>query len=84
MELKDSVFYNLADAKAKFSQVVDQTKDKDVIITKNGVPISVMINYNKFIHLMEFIDEIRDISLFDLEDVEKFKDIKAFFKNFDA
>lgn len=50
---------------------------------KNGVPVSVIINYDKFVRMMEFIEEIKDLSLFDLEDYDKYKDIQKFFKDFD-
>jgi len=83
MNLSDAVFYSLAEAKAKFSKVVDESKCHDVIITKNCVPVSVIINYDKFVRMMEFIEEIKDLSLFDLEDYDKYKDIQKFFKDFD-
>ncbi|RAO98423.1 prevent-host-death protein [Petrotoga sp. 9PW.55.5.1] len=85
MDLKDYSFYSLADAKARFSQVVDEIEEenKNIIITKNGVPKAVMMNYEKFIKLIDFIDEIRDLSLFEIEDVEEYKRIKKFFDYFE-
>lgn len=83
MNLSDAEFYSIAEAKAKFSKVIDDSKNHDVIITKNGIPISVVMNYDKFVKLMEFVEEIKDLSLFDLEDFDKFKDIQKFFKDFD-
>jgi prevent-host-death family protein len=83
MNLSDAEFYSIAEAKAKFSKVIDDSKDHDVIITKNGIPISVVMNYDKFVKLMEFVEEIKDLSLFDLEDFDKFKEIQKFFKDFD-
>jgi len=43
----------------------------------------VVINYDKFVKIMEFVEEIKDLSLFDVEDFDKFKDIQKFFKDFD-
>lgn len=85
MDLKDYSFYSLADAKARFSQVVDEIEEenKSIIITKNGVPKAVIINYEKFVKLMDFIDEIRDLSLFEIEDIEEYKRIKKFFDYFE-
>lgn len=85
MDLKDYSFYSLADAKARFSQVVDEIEEenKSIIITKNGVPKAVIMNYEKFVKLMDFIDEIRDLSLFEIEDVEEYKRIKKFFDYFE-
>lgn len=83
MNLSDAEFYSIAEAKAKFSKVIDDSKDHDIIITKNGIPISVVINYDKFVKIMEFVEEIKDLSLFDVDDFDKFKDIQKFFKDFD-
>lgn len=85
MDLKDYSFYSLADAKARFSQVVDEIEEenKSIIITKNGVPKAVIMNYEKFVKLMDFIDEIRDLSLFEIEDIEEYKRIKKFFDYFE-
>lgn len=83
MNLSDAEFYSIAEAKAKFSKVIDDSKGHDIIITRNGIPISVVINYDKFVKIMEFVEEIKDLSLFDVEDFDKFKDIQKFFKDFD-
>ncbi|POZ88126.1 MULTISPECIES: type II toxin-antitoxin system Phd/YefM family antitoxin [Petrotoga] len=83
MYLKDLTFYSLAEAKAKLSQVVDEVENKDIVITKNGVPKVILLDYDKFVKLMEFVDEVRDISLFEVENVEEYKRIKDFFKDFD-
>jgi prevent-host-death family protein len=83
MYLKDFTFYSLAEAKAKLSQVVDEVENKDIVITKNGVPKVVLLDYDKFVKLMDFVDEIRDISLFEIENVEEYQRIKDFFKDFD-
>ncbi len=68
MYLKDFTFYSLAEAKAKLSQVVDEVENLD---------------YDKFVKLMDFVDEVRDISLFEIENVEEYQRIKDFFKDFD-
>ncbi|HPV63385.1 MAG TPA: type II toxin-antitoxin system prevent-host-death family antitoxin, partial [Fervidobacterium sp.] len=38
-------FYSLADAKAKFSKVIEDSISEDIVITKNGKPVSVVMNY---------------------------------------
>jgi len=83
MYLKDFTFYSLAEAKAKLSQVVDEAENKDIIITKNGIPKVALLDYDKFVKLMSFVDEVRDISLFEVENVEEYQQIKDFFKDFD-
>ncbi|MFN3329046.1 MAG: type II toxin-antitoxin system Phd/YefM family antitoxin, partial [Fervidobacterium pennivorans] len=45
-------FYSLAEAKAKFSKVVDDALSKDIIITRNGKPAVVIISYEKYTKIM--------------------------------
>ncbi len=68
MKIESIIFKSLADAKAKFSKVVEESKIRDIIVTKNGVPVVAIINYEKYARLMKFIDEIRDIYLLDIGD----------------
>jgi hypothetical protein len=42
-----------------------------------------LLDYDKFVKLMDFVDEVRDISLFEIENVEEYQRIKDFFKDFD-
>ncbi|HOJ94103.1 MAG TPA: type II toxin-antitoxin system Phd/YefM family antitoxin [Fervidobacterium nodosum] len=69
-------FYSLADAKAKFSEVVEISENVDVIITKNGKPAAVIINYDKYNKILDFIDKVWDLYLLDLGDPSVFKDLK--------
>ncbi|ABS60031.1 type II toxin-antitoxin system Phd/YefM family antitoxin [Fervidobacterium nodosum] len=69
-------FYSLADAKAKFSEVVEISENVDVVITKNGKPAAVIINYEKYNKILDFIDKVWDLYLLDLGDPSVFKDIK--------
>ena len=66
MKLHELKFYSIADAKAHFSQVVDESHSTDVIITKNGVPTSVVIDYKKYIAINRFIEQTRDLYLMDV------------------
>ncbi len=68
MKIENITFKSLADAKAKFSKVVEDSKEKDIVITKNGVPAAVLISYEKYTKIMKFIDEVRDIYLLDIGD----------------
>ncbi|PLV59988.1 type II toxin-antitoxin system Phd/YefM family antitoxin [Thermotoga sp. KOL6] len=80
MNLNDLLFYSLAEAKAKFSQVVEEAKKKDVVVTKNGVPAVVIIEYDKYRKLMEFLEEILDSYLLDIGNVEKYLELKKYFE----
>jgi antitoxin Phd len=57
MKAKDTNFWQIQEAKAKFSQLVDDANKKGVqTITKNGEPIAVMISkkeFDKMIHKKE-------------------------------
>ncbi|KAF2961251.1 type II toxin-antitoxin system Phd/YefM family antitoxin [Fervidobacterium sp. 2310opik-2] len=69
-------FYSLADAKAKFSEVVEISENLDVVITKNGKPAAVIINYDKYNKILDFIDKVWDLYLLDVGDPSVFKDLK--------
>ncbi|ONN26954.1 prevent-host-death protein [Thermosipho affectus] len=67
--LKDkNLYYNLAEAKAKFSKVVEESTNNNVIITKNGKPVSVIINYEKFEKLLTFLENIWELYLLEVGD----------------
>ncbi len=73
---KKLVFYPVAEAKAKLSEVIDETKDKHVIITRNGKPTVVIINYEQYEKMMEFIEKVWDLYLLEIGDPSVFKDLK--------
>ncbi len=83
MNLDEINFYSVAQAKAKFSQVIENSKKSDIIITKNGKPEAMLVNYEKYNNILKFIDEIKDLSLLEIEDIEEYKNFKKFFKDFD-
>ncbi len=68
MDIERLKFRSLADAKAKFSQVVEEAKERDVVVTKNGVPAVVVMDYEKYVKIMKFLDEVRDVYLLDIGD----------------
>ncbi|MEJ5257817.1 MAG: type II toxin-antitoxin system Phd/YefM family antitoxin [Fervidobacterium sp.] len=69
-------FLSLAEAKAKFSKVVDDSLNFDIIVTKNGKPTSVVISFDKYKKIMEFMERVWDLYLLDLGDPSLFKDLK--------
>ncbi len=81
MRLEKLKFRNLADAKAKFSEVIEETKKGDVIITKNGIPTAVIINYEKYVKIMNFIEEARDLYIMDVGKLSAIKEIEIDFEN---
>lgn len=61
-------FFNLADAKAKLSEVLKRTQERDIVITKNGVPAAVLINYGRYRRIMNFLDQVYDLYLLEVGD----------------
>lgn len=81
MSMLDSKFYNLAEAKARFSKVVEEAKNKDVIVTKNGIPVVVIIDYSKYLSMMKFLEEVLDVYLLDIGNISEYLNMKEkFFK----
>ncbi len=73
---KKVVFYPVAEAKAKFSEVLDESEEKHVIVTKNGKPAVVIISYQQYEKMMEFIEKVWDLYLLEIGDPSVFKDLK--------
>jgi len=74
----DMVFYSLAEAKKEFSNVINLSREKEIIITKNGKPASVIVDYDKYFKLMDFVSRMYDLYMVDLGakgDFDKIKDI---------
>ncbi|WP_448378968.1 type II toxin-antitoxin system Phd/YefM family antitoxin [Fervidobacterium sp.] len=69
-------FYSLAEAKAKFSKVVEDALSKDIIITRNGKPAVVVVSYDKYTKIMDFVDKVWELYLLDLGDPSLFKELK--------
>ncbi|HOO76090.1 MAG: type II toxin-antitoxin system prevent-host-death family antitoxin [Thermotogae bacterium] len=83
MNLKNLQFYSLAEAKSKFSKVVEESKDKYIVITKNGKPETVVFEYSKFVKFMNFVDQIMELSLLEINDYNEYKELKEFFDKFE-
>jgi prevent-host-death family protein len=83
MNLDNINFYSIAQAKAKFSEMIEKSQKSDIIITKNGKPESMIVNYEKYNNMLKFIEEIKDLSLLEIDDLEEYKNYKKFFKDFD-
>lgn len=83
MNLNKLEFFSVAEAKSKFSKVIEESKKNNIIITKNGKPEVVMIDYMKFVRMIEFLDEVKDLTMLEIEDINRYKEIKEFFETFD-
>jgi len=80
MNIEKIKFSSLADAKAKFSKIVQEAKEKDIIVTKNGIPAVVVVDFEKYSKIMKFLDETRDLYLLDYGDVSNVKKIDIDFE----
>lgn len=65
-KLRDLSFVPLADAKKEFSAVVQSSQEEEIIITKNGKPVSALMSYHRYVQIMEFLNEIYDLYLMDV------------------
>ncbi|OAA30108.1 hypothetical protein AT15_00920 [Kosmotoga arenicorallina S304] len=65
--LDNLIFKSLADAKAHFSEVVDTASNgqRDVVITKNGVPRAALISYEKYTKMLNFLSTAYELYLMD-------------------
>ncbi|MDI3471859.1 MAG: hypothetical protein PWQ20_290 [Thermotogaceae bacterium] len=78
LKISDLEFYSLAEAKKNFAKVVKKSETNDVVITRNGKPSVVMVNYSKYVKLMDFISNVYELYLIDVGEKEfpLIKDIK--------
>lgn len=83
MKLERLKFSSLADAKAKFSRVVEEAKNGEIVVTKNGVPAVVVMDYDRYVRIMKFLDEVRDLYLLDTGDLGILKSVEIDFEDFE-
>jgi|GEM_PF-453187 len=69
--IEDLRFYTLADAKAKFSQVVEEAATTDIVVTKNGIPAVVVVDYSRYLEMSRFLEDVHDVFLLDVGDPSK-------------
>lgn len=70
-------FYSVADAKARFSEMLNGVSKADTVITKNGMPKAVLIDYEKYVKISKILDEIYDLYLLDLGNVSEFYETRS-------
>ncbi len=80
--INEMAFYSIADAKKNFSSVVKATKEKEVIVTKNGKPVSVVVDYERFMKLMDFLFKVKDLYLMELGSKDGFDELKELTMDF--
>ena len=66
MRLRDLRFYSVANAKKDFTRILKELKDGDVVITKNGKPFAVMVDFSKYVRIMDFLFKTYELYLMDL------------------
>lgn len=75
MPRNNEIFYSLAQAKAKLSEVVKKTLQNDVLITKNGTPCAVLMNYERYKRMTKLLDDLYDLYLLEIGDPSKFSQL---------
>jgi len=78
LKISELKFYTVADAKKNFARVVREAENDDLVITRNGRPSVVMINYSKYVKFMDFISHVYELYLIDVgeEEFPILRDIK--------
>lgn len=75
MPKNNEIFYSLAEAKAKLSEVVKKARQSDVLITKNGTPCVVLMNYERYKKMTKLLDDLYDLYLLEIGDPSRFGQI---------
>ncbi|HNR62949.1 MAG TPA: type II toxin-antitoxin system prevent-host-death family antitoxin [Thermotogota bacterium] len=65
-KLSDLEFYTLADAKKEFSEVIQKAKEQEIVITKNGKPAAMIVDFRRYVKVMDFLSEVYDLFLMDI------------------
>ena len=66
LKLRDLRFYSVANAKRDFTKILKELNDGDIIITKNGKPVAVMIDFSKYVKMMDFLSQTYELYLMDV------------------
>ncbi|HDM70772.1 MAG TPA: type II toxin-antitoxin system Phd/YefM family antitoxin [Thermotogales bacterium] len=66
LKLRDLKFYSVANAKRDFTKILKETKDEDIVITRNGKPFAVMISFPKYVKMMDFLSRTFELYLMDV------------------
>ncbi|QTA38112.1 type II toxin-antitoxin system Phd/YefM family antitoxin [Thermosipho ferrireducens] len=74
---QEQIFLSLAETKAKFSKIVEQAEGNDIVVTKNGKPVVVIMDYKKYQKILNFLDQIWDLYLLEIGDPSKFGEISV-------
>ncbi|WP_036224738.1 type II toxin-antitoxin system Phd/YefM family antitoxin [Mesoaciditoga lauensis] len=59
-------FYSVAEAKTELSKLISTLKKGDVVITKNGIPAAAVMDYERYVKMIDFLEKIKDIYLLDI------------------
>ncbi len=64
--LEELKFYSVAEAKAELSKLISTLKNGDAVITKNGIPVASVMDYKKYVKMMDFLEKVKDLYLLDV------------------
>jgi len=64
--LSDLHFLSIAEAKKNFSEAVNLSQQNDVVVTRNGRPTSVLLGYDRFVKVMDFLSQVYELYLLDV------------------
>lgn len=59
-------FYSVAESKAELSKLLLEAKIQDIVITKNGIPRATVMDYERYVKIMDFLEQVKDIYMLDV------------------
>ena len=59
-------FYSVAEAKTKLSKLISTLEKGDAVITKNGIPVAAVVDYERYVKMMDFLERTKDLYLLDV------------------
>ncbi len=59
-------FYSVAEAKAELSKLITELEEYDAIVTKNGIPAAAVLRYDRYVKIVDFLEQVRDLYALDV------------------
>lgn len=59
-------FYSVAEAKTELSRLIAELEEYDAIVTKNGIPAAAILKYDRYVKIIDFLEQVRDLYTMDV------------------
>lgn len=72
-----SKVFSLSEAKTQFPKIIKgaEKRDEEIVVTRNGKPAAVILNYNEFLRIQQTLEVLSDPQL-----TSQIKKSRLFFK----